>query len=117
LGNSFGLVIRSDFYERHWQGIHDAISHHHRTFGTRPIATRALRKDGRKLYVEFAFNMVLDESGQVVGFMASARDVTQRLLVQCATLEAEVALHGYQAGSAPDVVPSTAESLTPFVLD
>jgi PAS domain S-box-containing protein len=116
LGKSFGLVIREDFSERHWQGLHDAILHHHTTFGTSSIATRALRKDGGTLYVEFAFSIVNDELVRIVGFMASARDITQRHLVQRAALEAEMALHGNRSGSTAGVA-SSAGSMASFVPD
>jgi PAS domain S-box-containing protein len=41
--------------------------------------TRAVRKDGSKLYVEMTFAVVKDEAGAVVGSVAIARDVTERV--------------------------------------
>ena len=75
-----------------------------------------MHKDGRKLYVEFAFNMVIDELVRVIGFMASARNVSQVYLAQRAALKAEADLHRNRPRSAKNVASLT-ESITPFVLD
>lgn len=96
LGNSVELIIPHDLREQHWRGFHEAIQQHYTRFGTRALATRALRKDGEKLYVELAFSIVLDESARVVGSMAIARDITQLYLARKAALEAEAELHSNQ---------------------
>jgi PAS domain S-box-containing protein len=46
----------------------------------RPTLTRALHKSGRKLYVEMTFATVKgDTEGEVIGSVAVARDVTERV--------------------------------------
>jgi PAS domain S-box-containing protein len=46
----------------------------------RPTLTRALHKSGRKLYVEMTFAIVKgDTEGEVLGSVAVARDVTDRV--------------------------------------
>jgi PAS domain S-box-containing protein len=46
----------------------------------RPTLTRALHKSGRKLYVEMTFAIVRgDAEGEVLGSVAMARDVTERV--------------------------------------
>ena len=46
------------------------------------MTTRAVHKDGRKLYVDFSFAMLKDASGAVVGAMATGRDITERYLAE-----------------------------------
>jgi PAS domain S-box-containing protein len=45
----------------------------------RPTLTRGLHKSGRKLYVEMTFAIVKGDEGEVVGSVAMARDVTERI--------------------------------------
>ena len=45
----------------------------------RPTLTRALHQSGRKLYIEMTFALVRDAGGAVVGSVAMARDVTERV--------------------------------------
>ncbi len=45
----------------------------------RPTLTRALHKSGRRLYVEMTFAIVKDAQGEVLGSVAMARDVTERV--------------------------------------
>ena len=46
----------------------------------RPTLTRALHKSGRKLYVEMTFAIVKNDAGdEVLGSVAVARDVTDRV--------------------------------------
>ena len=46
----------------------------------RPTLTRALHKSGRRLYVEMTFAIVKgDAENEVLGAVAMARDVTERV--------------------------------------
>ncbi|MBB4380532.1 PAS domain S-box-containing protein [Bradyrhizobium sp. SBR1B] len=45
----------------------------------RPTLTRALHKSGRKLYVEITFALVKGDDDNVLGAVAMARDVTERI--------------------------------------
>ena len=45
----------------------------------RPTLTRALHKSGRRLYVEMTFAIVKDDTDEVLGAVAMARDVTERV--------------------------------------
>ena len=52
----------------------------------RPTLTRALHKSGRKLYVEMTFAIVKGGAeGEVLGSVAVARDVTDRIERERAT--------------------------------
>ena len=93
VGKNVELIIRHDPRKQHWRGFHETIRHHCRKSGTRALAARALRKSGEKLYVEFAFSIVLDESARVVGSVAIARDITQLYLAEKTALKADAELH------------------------
>ena len=51
-------------------------------YAGRVMTTRAVHKDGRKLYVDFSFSMLRDASGQVTGAIAAGRDGTERFLAE-----------------------------------
>jgi PAS domain S-box-containing protein len=78
VGQSLDLVIPEDLRERHWRGYRVAIATGQTKYGGRVLATRSRRKDGRKIYVELAFGIIKSSSGQVLGVLALARDITQR---------------------------------------
>jgi PAS domain S-box-containing protein len=44
-----------------------------------PTLTRALHKSGRRLYVEMSFAIVKGDESKVLGAVAVARDVTERV--------------------------------------
>jgi PAS domain-containing protein len=46
------------------------------------MTTRAVHKDGRRLYVDFSFSMLRDNGGAVVGALAAGRDGTERFLAE-----------------------------------
>ncbi len=71
-GKSLDLIIPEHLREAHWRGYRAAIAAG-RTRGAKPMLTRATHKDGSKLYVEFAFAIVVDASGGVMGAVATAR--------------------------------------------
>ena len=45
----------------------------------RPTLTRALHTSGRRLYIEMTFALVRDAAGVVLGSVAMARDVTEKV--------------------------------------
>jgi PAS domain S-box-containing protein len=63
----------------HWRGFEAAISSGSTRLHGRATLTRAVRKDGSKLYVEMSFALVRDGQGAVQGSVAVARDVTLRV--------------------------------------
>lgn len=46
--------------------------------GRQALATRAVHKDGNRLYVELSFAVVKDRAGKVAGALGIARDITSR---------------------------------------
>jgi len=79
LGNSLDLIIPKHLRAAHWAGFNAAIASGKTRLQGRPTLTRAVRKDGQKLYVEMTFALVKDPSGAAIGSVAMARDVTDRV--------------------------------------
>ena len=46
----------------------------------RPTLTKAAHRSGQRLYVEMSFALVSDPAGNILGSVAMARDVTERVL-------------------------------------
>jgi len=79
LGQSLELIIPEHLRAAHWKGFDAAIASGTMKLQGRPTLTRALHKSGRKLYIEMTFALVRDAGGAVVGSVAMARDVTERV--------------------------------------
>lgn len=79
LGQSLDLIIPEHLRAAHWAGFDRAVASGTTRLSGKPALTRALRKDGARLYVEMTFALVKDERGTVVGSVAIARDVTERV--------------------------------------
>lgn len=79
IGQSIDLIIPEHLRAAHWAGFDRAVAAGSTRLAGRPSLTRAVHKDGRKLYVEMTFALVKDDAGQVVGSVAMARDVTERV--------------------------------------
>jgi PAS domain S-box-containing protein len=80
LGQSLDLIIPEHLRAHHWSGFDTAIAKGATKLQGRPTLTRAVHKNGRKLYVEMTFAIVSDDAdGGVMGAVAMARDVTERV--------------------------------------
>jgi len=79
LGASLDLIIPEYLRAAHWAGFNAAIDSGQTRLHGHPALTRAMHKDGRKLYVEMTFALVKDGGGAAVGSVAMARDVTVRV--------------------------------------
>ena len=75
LGQSLDLIIPEHLRAAHWRGFNAAVSRGGARSLGRPSITRALGRDGRKLYAEISFAMIIDASGEVLGSVAIARQV------------------------------------------
>jgi len=80
LGQSLDLIIPEHLRDAHWKGFDAALESGTMKLAGRPTLTRAQHKDGRKLYIEMTFALVKDEGGAVLGSVAMARDVTERVM-------------------------------------
>jgi PAS domain S-box-containing protein len=79
LGQSLDLIIPEHLRAAHWKGFDAALESGTMKLAGRPTLTRAQHKDGRKLYIEMTFALVRDRGGAVLGSVAMARDVTERV--------------------------------------
>lgn len=79
LGQSLDLIIPEHLRAAHWRGFEAAVASGATRLHGRPTLTRAEHKSGRKLYVEMSFALVSDGDGTVLGSVAVARDVTERI--------------------------------------
>jgi PAS domain S-box-containing protein len=79
IGQRLDLIIPEHLRAPHWRGFNAAMTNGEMRLQGRPTLTRALHKNGRKLYVEMTFAIVKDDEGQVVGSVAMARDITERV--------------------------------------
>jgi PAS domain S-box-containing protein len=80
LGQSLDLIIPEHLRAAHWRGFETAMTRGELKLEGRPTLTRGLHKGGRKLYVEMTFAIVKDGgAGEVLGSVAMARDVTERV--------------------------------------
>lgn len=79
MGQSLDLIIPKHLREAHWRGFDAAMLSGELKLSGKPTLTRAMHKDGHKLYVEMTFALVKDEAGTVLGSVSMARDVTARV--------------------------------------
>jgi len=80
LGQNLDLIIPEHRRAPHWSGFEAAMTKGAMKLQGRPTVTRALHKSGSKLYIEMTFAIVRDDTGGlVVGSVAMARDVTDRV--------------------------------------
>lgn len=84
LGRSLDLIIPERLRQAHWDAFQRAIEMGQTSLGRQALATRAVDKDGNKLYVELSFAVVKDMAGKVAGALGIARDVTSRYVSEVA---------------------------------
>lgn len=82
LGLSLDVIIPKRLRPAHWEGFRRAIDNGHTRHGNQVRTTRAVHKDGRRLYVDLSFGLVIDESGRAAGAVAMGRDCSDRYLAQ-----------------------------------
>jgi PAS domain S-box-containing protein len=79
LGRSLDLIIPENLRERHWQGYRATMSTAQTRYGDGQIlSVPAVRKDGKRVSVEFTIVPFTDNAGQMIGIAAVMRDATAR---------------------------------------
>ena len=78
LGRSLDLIVPERFRAAHWAGYRRAMAEGRTKYARQALPTRSQRKDGVAIYVELTFAILRDASGQVLGALAHARDITER---------------------------------------
>lgn len=84
VGASLDLMIPERLRAAHWSGFNAAIARGATRHGAQVRMTRAVHKDGRRLYVDMSFAVVVGPDGRVAGSVAVARDATERQATQAA---------------------------------
>jgi PAS domain S-box-containing protein len=77
-GQSLDLIIPERFRARHWAGYRAVMSSGVTRYGEQLLAVPAMRKDGRRISIEFSIVLVRDQSDELIGAAAIIRDVTAR---------------------------------------
>ena len=79
MGQSLDIIIPENLRARHWDGYHRTMATGESRYGEADLlAVPGLRKDGRRVSVEFTIVMLKDEHGNVTGTAAILRDVTRQ---------------------------------------
>lgn len=79
IGQRLDLMIPESLRAAHWRGFDAAMSSGALRLNGRATLTRGLHRSGRKLYIEMSFALVRDGTNQVLGSVAVACDVTERI--------------------------------------
>jgi len=77
-GQSLDLIIPERFRARHWAGYQAVMSSGVTRYGHELLAVPAIRKDGRRISLEFSIALLRDDTGDVAAAAAIIRDVTAR---------------------------------------
>ncbi|HCE10698.1 MAG TPA: hypothetical protein DIT28_16440 [Oxalobacteraceae bacterium] len=80
IGQSLDLIIPERLRKAHWEGFQKAINRGGTVPGRGSLVTRSLHKSGEQRYVDMSFAMVKNQTGEIIGSMAVARDATARYL-------------------------------------
>lgn len=78
LGQTLDLIIPERFRARHWEGYRKVMETGITRYGRELLAVPAVRKDGRRISLEFSIALVRDDAGGLAGAAAVIRDVTAR---------------------------------------
>jgi PAS domain S-box-containing protein len=79
LGQSLDLIIPDNLRARHWEGFSATMRSGSTRYGSGEIlAVPALRKDGRRISIEFTILPFRDDHARIIGIAAMLRDVTTR---------------------------------------
>jgi PAS domain S-box-containing protein len=79
LGQSLDIIIPENLRERHWRGYDNTMQTGQSRYGAGDLLlVPAMRKDGKRISVEFTIVPFTDDAGQMIGIAAIMRDVTAR---------------------------------------
>jgi PAS domain S-box-containing protein len=78
IGQSLDLIIPERYRARHWAGYERVMATGVTRYGDELLAVPALRKDGRRISLEFSIALLRDDAGELTGAAAIIRDVTAR---------------------------------------
>jgi PAS domain S-box-containing protein len=71
------VIIPAALQQAHWTAFDVAMKSGKAKTQGRAILTRAVHKDGGRLYLELSFAVLSNEAGEAIGAIAIGRDVTE----------------------------------------
>lgn len=78
-GQSLDIIIPEPFRARHWEGYRETVASGQSRYGAGDLlAVPGLRKDGKRISLEFTIVLMKDEDERVVGMVSTLRDVSAR---------------------------------------
>ncbi|OFX20103.1 MAG: histidine kinase [Anaeromyxobacter sp. RBG_16_69_14] len=79
VGQSMDLIIPERLRGRHWDGYHKVLATGVSRYGSGDLlAVPAVTKSGHTISIEFTIQMMKGAAGEIVGPVATIRDVTKR---------------------------------------
>ena len=78
MGQSLDLIIPERFRARHWAGYRAVMSSGVTRYGRELLAVPAMRKDNRRISLEFSIVLLREDGGEIGGAAAIIRDITAR---------------------------------------
>jgi nitric oxide dioxygenase len=79
VGQSMDIIIPERLRGRHWDGYHRTMATGVSRYGAGDLlAVPAVTKDGRSISIEFTIQMLKGPAGEILGPVATIRDVTRR---------------------------------------
>jgi len=79
IGQSMDIIIPERLRGRHWDGYHKVMATGVSRYGAGDLlAVPAVTKDGHTISIEFTIQMLKGAAGEVLGPVATIRDVTKR---------------------------------------
>lgn len=101
LGRPLDIIVPEPQRVRHWSGFRRVMETGESRYGSGDVlAVPGLRKDGRRISLEFTIVPLRDASGRMEGMAAILRDVTQRF-EELRALKRQVAEHQEGSRAAP----------------
>lgn len=94
VGHSLDLIVPERFRDAHWAGYRRAMASGQTKYRGRVLPTRSMRKAGDTIYVELAFGILKNDIGEVIGALATARNITERYTQERAVRERLAELEG-----------------------
>jgi PAS domain S-box-containing protein len=79
VGQSMDIIIPERLRGRHWDGYHRTMATGVSRYGAGDLlAVPAITKDGRSISIEFTIQMLKGPAGEILGPVATIRNVTKR---------------------------------------
>lgn len=79
IGQSLDLIIPERLRPRHWEGYDKVMATGQSRYSRGDLlAVPAITKDGRTISIEFTIQMLTGAGGEILGPVATIRDVTKR---------------------------------------